>query len=818
MTDQEIESLVRKGRKIFPVKFRDKSPAHKGWNSCITQSEDEILSAIFTERLKTNGDMNLGMVVGEHSDVLTIDLDFKHPEAEKFWQDNEDSLRMGVLVNTGNGKHCHFKHPGEGKVISAIGGISRGVDLLCDTKTDDGTRYVLIPHSTHASGAKYHYDEDNPFGGLTLADDLPTLPFTLEAVIYDRSSWTGHVSEAQITNQMVAGVDPAEWYADNPHALFSVDPFDDEPILEGNRNNDMAKIAGKLLYMNEGNDNYLITDLISDMAEINTKRCDPALPEEEINALCDSIWKTSEKKAERKKKDMELLQKNQGLNGYKFRLSPDDIIGSDEGTPARAGSAFAVGVMPAPDYMPDPRQEPNKAALWVLHQDLYAPSQAGAEHNLIYLGEQFYVRYNNVWREIRDRDVESTFQLKYPDSKRAEILNMLSFTKNYLYMPLVNIPFWKSGSPPPNYPDDPRKLIAFNNGLFDVDCFIKTNDIDKSMLPFTDNFFNTVKLPYNLNANATCPEWQGFLASIWGSAKCDRAEALREWMGHMMLPDITQQKIAVLHGVPRSGKSTIGKVIHRMAGVENTAATSMASLSTDHGTAGLVGKTMAILFDAHLPSKALGDRCLESLKSISGGDPQVINRKFCDTYTTTLTSRFTIICNEMPKLKDSGNALLARMIPFRFEESFAGRERQNLESVLYDELEGIAVWALEGVRRYITRGSLMTPKEAVQDLQEIKRVLNPTSAFADDCLIFPTANPADEVLLGELYKVYRAWAEDNNMLYTESKDRLLSKLKSLCPYAKPVKKNGQQYWKGVKMRDEAKSLLSSAAPNTGNLF
>jgi putative DNA primase/helicase len=244
-------------------------------------------------------------------------------------------------------------------------------------------------------------------------------------------------------------------------------------------------------------------------------------------------------------------------------------------------------------------------------------------------------------------------------------------------------------------------------------------------------------------------------------------------------------------------------MLHKLIGTENSVATSLHALMSDHGTVGLVGRTMAIMYDAHLPQKANGEKALEVLKSISGGDPQTINRKFHDEYTTLLTARVVMICNEIPRFNDTGDALLNRLLPFKFDISFNGREDHELETKLTHELEGIAIWALEGIKRYVTRGKLMTPREAVQDVQDLKRILNPVSAFAEDCMVMPTADPKEEVSVIELYQAYIDWADDNYMNHKLSKDRLLSKVRAIAPMIKQVKRNGVLYWKGMKLRDGA---------------
>ena len=800
MNEQTILALTNQGRKIFPVKYRNKKPAETGWKECINQ-DPEITSWAFAEY---GDEINTGMVVGEHSGVLTIDCDFKHVEAVRFWEEHEATLSKGCVVNTGNGKHCHFKHPGT-KTLSSIGGVSRGVDLLCDTKDDDGARYVLIPDSLHPNGK--HYEYADPFG-YTLGDDLPDMPQDLIDLLGDRSRWTGR-AEGTTSAPTGMGIKPADWYAENPHVLFSVDPFDDEPILEGNRNNDLARIAGKLLYMNEGNNNYLIEDLRDDMQEVNTTRCDPPLDIIEIDALCDSIYKTKAKRDEKREQQKDLNQAN--LDG--FKLNSDALSSQGSLSPNKAvGLAFSSGVLPCPENKPEVRDDINGCAIWILHQPPFAPDAQGSDHNLVYLEGQFFQRHSHVWTAVSDQSVESVFQSFYIMAKKSQIANMISFAKNYLYLPMRSMPFWKAGFPTPGYPDDPRKIIPFNNGLFDVENYIKTGDIQGSLKDFTDNLFNTMKLPYDLVVGAKCPRWDSFLASVWGSATSERAECLQEWIGHLMVPDITQHKIAVLHGVPRSGKSTIGRMIQRVIGHDNVAAANLLAMSGSHGLSAYVGKNAMIFFDAHMSGRNSGEQALELLKSISGGDPVQINPKYMAPYDITLSARIMMICNEIPRFRDSGNALLARMIPLRFEKTFFGQEDQNLEATLVGELPGIALWALEGIRRYISNGRLSIATESVQDVQDIKRVMNPVSAFADDCLIFPTADPSDSVYVNDLHRAWISWAEENYVSYVDTKDRFLSKLRAVAPTILQTRKNGNPVWRGIRFREEAleKYIKSSA--------
>ncbi len=781
---KELERLYAAGRKIFPVKYRDKRPLRKGWQKCNIEDFNNL----------DWNKINKGMLAGIYSQVTTLDLDFKHKEAENFWNEYSEYLSKGVVVSTGNGKHCHFQYE---PVLTAIGGINRGVDLICDTQEGSEARYVVIPTSLHPKGGYYEYDD--PFG-LTLENKLPPMPDVLMDLIKDKSKWKG----SNIINVPIGlgDVDVGAWYAENPHALFNVDPFDDAPIKEGARNEELAKIAGKFLYMNSGNDDFLISDLEEEMHEVNKNRCNPPVDALEVDCICKSVWKTHTRKASAVKGKDE-----SPFDGFK--------IGADENNQMKTmGLAFSSGVIPCPPQKPEVKTDLNLSAVWLMHQEPFAPSVKGGDHNLLYLEDTFYQRYENVWRQVTTQAIESIAQSYFFNAKKSDLSNLMNFTKNYLYVPFRDMPFWKAGFPTPGLPSNPRKIIPFNNGLFDVEAYVKTGDMSSCLKPFSDNLFNTIKLPYEFKENTKCPAWESFLASLWGSAKSERALALQQWMGHMMIPDITMQKIALLHGLPRSGKSTIGRVILNLIGAENTVATNMQAMTQEHGMAGFVGKTMAVLFDAHLGPRGQGERAIEILKGISGGDPQNINRKFCDTYTVTLTTRIMIICNDMPRLKDAGDALLARLIPFRFEKSFIGVENPTLEAELIKELPGIAMWAMKGIKDYMHQGYLSMPKEGIEDLVSIKRVLNPVSAFMDDCIVYPAEGESTPVL--ELHKAWLAWCDESTIHYTDTKDRFLNRIKTLIPGVVVEKQMGLMSWKNIKIREEARARFFEV--NTKELF
>lgn len=191
MNDFEVicRQLIEKGRKIFPLRAGSKVPRRKKWYDCATQSDDEMLAVMLNAQREDGKPTGIGCCVGAVSEMLTLDVDYKHPEAIDFEEKHRTLLEQGLVVRSGGGRHYHFYHPyGEtNPIVSEIGKIERGIDLLCDMNPGVNPRYVVIPPSIHPNGTPYKYEDDF---GATLADTLPYMDPALLALVEDRENWT----------------------------------------------------------------------------------------------------------------------------------------------------------------------------------------------------------------------------------------------------------------------------------------------------------------------------------------------------------------------------------------------------------------------------------------------------------------------------------------------------------------------------------------------------------------------------------------------------------------------------------------------------
>jgi len=298
----------------------------------------------------------------------------------------------------------------------------------------------------------------------------------------------------------------------------------------------------------------------------------------------------------------------------------------------------------------------------------------------------------------------------------------------------------------------PADVVAFRNGLLDTAAYCRG---EVALLRLTPAWFSGAACPYEFEAQAACPNWLTFLAQTLDHDQQSIA-LLQEWFGINLVPDNQYERLMMLVGPPRAGKGTVLEVLGEMLGEAQAATTSFTKLSSRFGLAPLVGRLAAILPDAHIGSKTDAKGALEVLKSITGNDPQSIDRKGIDELPRVrLFCRFSIAVNELPKLPDEAGALKTRLLLLHFRNSFAGREDTTLKPRLKAEAPGVAVWGLEGLKRLRTRGRFTIPDRSAAMIEAFERIVAPVLGFLDECC--ETAQ-GDDSLWVEKDALYDGWS------------------------------------------------------------
>jgi P4 family phage/plasmid primase-like protien len=352
---------------------------------------------------------------------------------------------------------------------------------------------------------------------------------------------------------------------------------------------------------------------------------------------------------------------------------------------------------------------------------------------------------------------------------------------------------------PPCWLDDeehpsPQNLISFTNGLLNLSTY--------ELIPATPKFFSVNCMPYNFESSAKCPLWVSFLQQIFPDDK-GKIWLLQEWFGYCMVADMSQEKLMFFVGRPGAGKGTVLEALRAVIGTKQVASTSFDSLVSDFGLKPLIGKLAAILPDASITKRGDPMKALQVIKEISGGDAVSINRKNKDHLEDyKLTCRFTIAVNSLPDLPDHERSLDRRLLLIPFNESFIGREDTTLKHRIIQEVQGIATWALNGLRRLRSQGHFTLPTTSAPVIEQFRRQSSPITEFADEFCTFGS----HEVPTAMLYDAYAKWAKDQGIM-AGTHCKFSQRLSSLYPgvICDKMTFQGKQVrcYKGLALTEEA---------------
>jgi putative DNA primase/helicase len=313
----------------------------------------------------------------------------------------------------------------------------------------------------------------------------------------------------------------------------------------------------------------------------------------------------------------------------------------------------------------------------------------------------------------------------------------------------VEQPAWLGGEGPA----PAEELLACRGGLLHLAGWAEGQ---AHLFPPTPRLFTPTALPYDFEADAPEPAaWLEFLRQLWPDDD-GTIQALQEWLGYLLLPDTSQQKIALLVGPRRSGKGTIGRVLTQLVGPGNVCSPTLGSLGGPFGLQPLLGKTVALISDARLSGRSDAAVVVERLLSISGEDAQTVDRKHLTAVTGRLPVRLTILTNELPRLSDASGALVGRLVVLRLTRTWYGQEDTRLTGRLLAELPGILLWAMRGWCRLRQRGHFVQPSAAAALVQDMEDLASPVGAFLRErCRIEAGAS----VAVAGLYQAWRSWCE-----------------------------------------------------------
>lgn len=299
-----------------------------------------------------------------------------------------------------------------------------------------------------------------------------------------------------------------------------------------------------------------------------------------------------------------------------------------------------------------------------------------------------------------------------------------------------------------------EEYLNLENGMLNLDTF--------ELYSHDHLFYSTVRIPVKYNLDAKYPKFKAFLHQIF-EGDVERIANIQEAIGDGLDSRNLTQKAYFFHGTGSNGKSVLAEVITHLYGKLNVANVPLSKLGSRFGFQNLPGKVANISTE-----NEVGVFDTQNLKAITGGDFVEIEQKYKTAFSAKLICTLFILSNQFPPTKDLSYGYIRRVRAFPFNVQFKSGEgsltksekilpaNPNLVKELLEEIEGLLLFALGGLKRLKENNYTLTPSKACDELLDrYTKVINPTIEFFEECVKVDSDTSTRQP---DFYKSFVEWA------------------------------------------------------------
>lgn len=298
----------------------------------------------------------------------------------------------------------------------------------------------------------------------------------------------------------------------------------------------------------------------------------------------------------------------------------------------------------------------------------------------------------------------------------------------------------------------PAKYIAFRNGILDITT--------GQLQPFSPDLYITNQIPWDYCQDAYDETADRMLDNI-ACQDPDIRALLEECIGYCFFRRNELRKAFILTGGKRGGKSTYLDCIKAILGEENVSSLDLKEVGDRFSTAMMFGKLANIGDD-------IGDDFLMGsqvaiFKKVVAGNRVKAERKGQDPFDFDPYVKLLFSANEIPRMRDRGNAVLDRLIIIPFNAVFSRAQKDYDPFLKYklqqrQSMEYMIRLGVEGLNRVLASQGFTRSALVEQRMEEYEIMNNPILAFLQDADI-------DVDIVGEptadVYRRYDVFCHEN---------------------------------------------------------
>lgn len=330
--------------------------------------------------------------------------------------------------------------------------------------------------------------------------------------------------------------------------------------------------------------------------------------------------------------------------------------------------------------------------------------------------------------------------------------------------------------------DDNVNLIGCANGIYNLQ--------DDVLLDYDKKYFMQHKISAEYNENAKCESIDKMLDKVSCNNKQIR-NLIEEMIGYTLYRNCRYQKIFLLRGYGKNGKSTLIEAILQMLGEENCSALSLNDLQDKFKKPELQDKLANICDD--LSNAYIKDT--EDFKKIATGGIITMERKNQMPFKYRNYGKLIVAANEIPKSADKTEGYYRRFVIVPLDAKINSND-PDFDPNINDKITTpeaksyLLLLAIVGLKRLLKRGYFEEFNNIRSEIDQYKADNDPIIAFVNDY----TIKKIDGQLTDYIFEQFCDWyKKENNKFSTYTKTSFSRTLSRVFAISTQVK-SGQRFY------------------------
>jgi P4 family phage/plasmid primase-like protien len=285
------------------------------------------------------------------------------------------------------------------------------------------------------------------------------------------------------------------------------------------------------------------------------------------------------------------------------------------------------------------------------------------------------------------------------------------------------------------------------------------------LLPHKPEYGMMYTLPFRYIASAggvnlhhDAPLFSDFLETCWGgdSDFMEKVQALQEALLVTLFGWGSKfQKVILLQGVAKSGKSQLLSIASALVSDEARSAVSPNAWGDPYSPAHMVGKLLNIAGELSEEKRIDGQK----FKEIMDGSEITCRKPYGDPFRAQITATHWFGSNPLPKTKDSSEGFNRRWLILTFNRPVPDSkiELDIAGKIILQEREMITAWAIQAMPRVLAQQGYTLPRSHTKIMEEMACINNIVRAFvknSNELSFTPNAQIPEK----RVYEIFWSWA------------------------------------------------------------